>query len=83
MTTPNAPDDLVPADKVSTVDGESITFKTLEEYRAFEAGFCWGEKYGTEKDWGDYRVDDLVDVAFDEASLTVTSRLAAPGPEEP
>jgi hypothetical protein len=65
-------------DDVPTIPGESLTFRTRAEYDAFRAGFDWGDRYGTEKGWGDgYRPGDLVDVEFDAETLTVTALEAA------
>ena len=66
---------------VETEEGEILIFNTPAEFAAFRAGFDWGDRYGTEKDWGDgYREGDLVDVEFYEENLTAIQRIATGDP---
>jgi hypothetical protein len=65
-------------EQIETVVGEEIKFATRAEYDAFHAGLAWGERLGNEQGWDDgYREGDLVDVEWDEATLTVREKLAA------
>jgi hypothetical protein len=65
---------------VKVEDGEVYTFETRAEYDAFLAGIEVGVRIGNEHGWDDgYRPGDLVDVAYDEATLTATEKLAAVG----